>query len=86
MEISSTQVIRSDLLSFYIHPASAASGAAIKELPFPQGAAATMIVRGDELIPPRGDTALQPGDHVYVFCRPEDRALVLLMFGQEEEE
>jgi cell volume regulation protein A len=44
-----------------------------------------LIVRGSELIAPRGDTELRSGDHVYVFCRREDRGLIHLMFGQRDE-
>ena len=45
-----------------------------------------LIVRGHELVPPRGPTLLVPGDHVYVFARPDEKALVHLLFGREEEE
>jgi cell volume regulation protein A len=43
-----------------------------------------MIVRGQELIAPKGNTTLEPGDHVYIFARPEDRPLIQLMFGRPE--
>ena len=46
----------------------------------------TLIVRGNRLIPPRGSTALQPGDHVYVLSQPEDQPLIRLMFGRPEAE
>ena len=45
-----------------------------------------LIVRGDDLISPRGDVVIAPGDHVYVLCQPEDRPFVQLLFGFEEEE
>ena len=45
-----------------------------------------LIIRGDEMIPPKGTTALMPGDHVHIFARPEDREFILLMFGRPEEE
>jgi cell volume regulation protein A len=32
----------------------------------------------------RGQTVLMPGDHIYVFVRIEDRALVQLLFGRPE--
>lgn len=84
LEITSMQPLQGELLSFYIEPASAVSGSTIAELPVPEGAAVTLIVRGKELIAPRGATVIKPGDHVYVFCRPEDRALVYLLFGRPE--
>jgi cell volume regulation protein A len=86
LEITSTQVLGSEVMSFYIGAASAVSGSSIADLPFPPGAAALLIVRGQELMAPKGATVLAPGDHVYVFSRPEDKPLVLLLFGREETE
>ena len=86
LEINSMQPLTGEVMSFFIDPALAVSGVPISELPFPPGAAAMLIVRGYELIPPRGSTVLEPRDHVYVFCRPEDRAFVQLMFGRPEGE
>jgi potassium/hydrogen antiporter len=86
LEIASNQPLSGDLLSFYMREASAACGAKMSELPFPEGAAAMLIVRGRELIAPRGGTQLRAGDHVYVFCRPEDRGFMQLLFGPSGEE
>ena len=84
MEIESMQPLRGRLASFYIDEALAVTGVQIAELPFPEGAAATMIVRGDDIIAPKGNTVLQKGDHVYVLMRPEDEPMILLMFGRPE--
>lgn len=86
LEITSTQVLSEEVMSFYIQPASAVCGSAIADLPFPPGAAALLVVRGQELVAPKGATVLSPGDHVYVFSRPEDKPLVHLLFGREEQE
>jgi potassium/hydrogen antiporter len=85
LEIASNQPLAGELLSFYIQPASAVCGAKMVDLPFPEGAAAMLVVRGRELIAARGATELLAGDHVYVFCRREDRALMRLLFGQQQE-
>jgi cell volume regulation protein A len=45
-----------------------------------------LIVRGLELLAPKGDTVLQAGDHVYVFSKSEDLPFLGLMFGQQEDE
>ena len=44
-----------------------------------------LVIRGESLIPPRGSTQLQPGDHVHVFCLPADRGFVELLFGRSED-
>jgi potassium/hydrogen antiporter len=84
LEIESMTPLKGDLLSFYIDDALAVTGASLAELPFPEGAAATLILRDQELIAPKGSTVLRSGDHVYVFSRPEDRPFIQLMFGRPE--
>ncbi len=85
LEMTTMQPLRGEIMSFHVNVALAVSGVPLAELPFPDGAAVMLIVRGDELVPPRGSTILMPGDHVHVFCRPEDREFLLLMFGRPEE-
>jgi NhaP-type Na+/H+ and K+/H+ antiporter len=42
-----------------------------------------LIVRGDHLVAPRGETILEVGDHVCVFVTHEDRSVLDLIFGRE---
>jgi cell volume regulation protein A len=86
LELESMAPLKGELMGFYIDEALAAAGVPLQDLPFPDGAAVAVIIRGDEMIPPKGPTALMPGDHIYVFARPEDRQLMLLMFGRPEDE
>jgi len=85
LEIQASRPLRSELLSFLIEPASAVAGSRIADLPFPEDASILLVIRGDDPIAARGATVLQAGDHVYLFCKPEDRPLLDLLFGQEEE-
>jgi cell volume regulation protein A len=84
LEISSSQPVHGDITSFYVAAASAVAGTAIVDLPFPGRTSVLLVVRGDEVFAPRGNTVLQPGDHVHVFCEPGDRPFVQLLFGAEE--
>jgi cell volume regulation protein A len=86
IEISSTESLQGEIVAFYIEAASAVAGARIADLPLPEGSTITLVSRGTELVAPRGATELRAGDHVHVFCRPEDKPLVLLLFGRTEEE
>jgi cell volume regulation protein A len=86
VEITSTESLKGEVLSFYIEPASAVAGARIADLPLPEAATVALVSRGAELVAPRGHTELLAGDHVHVFCHPEDKPLVLLLFGRQEEE
>jgi potassium/hydrogen antiporter len=85
LEIESARPLRGELLSFYIDPALGVEGEPIAGLPFPPGSAVTLIVRGQELIAPKGNTVLQAGDHVYVLTPPDERMFVELMFGRPAE-
>lgn len=85
LHIESMQPLGGELMSFYIDEMLAVAGASLADLPFPEGAAVTLILRDDKLLPPKGSTVIMPGDHVYVFAKSEDRAVIRLMFGQPEE-
>jgi cell volume regulation protein A len=86
LAIESRLPLEGDLMSFYVDDALVVSGVALEDLDFPEGSSVTLIVRGNRLIPPRGSTRLQPGDHVYVLAQPEDQPLIQLMFGRPEAE
>ena len=86
LAIESRVPLEGDLMSFYIDDALVVCGLTLDELDFPEGASAVLIVRGTKLVAPKGNTRLQPGDHVYVVASHEDRPFIQLMFGRPEEE
>jgi cell volume regulation protein A len=86
LAVESRMPLQGELLSFYLDEAVAVAGVALQELEFPEGAAVALIVRGDALVPPKGSTVLQPGDHAYVIAQQEDLPLIRLMFGRAEVE
>ena len=85
LEVLSMQALHGEVASYYVEPASAVAGSRISDLPFPEGSAVMLVVRGRDLVAARGRTVLQPGDHVYVFTTPDEKPFVQLMFGREEE-
>lgn len=86
LEIESRFPLQGELMSFYVDDELPVAGASLNDIPLPAGATVALLVRGRELIPPRGSTVLQPGDHVYIITAPESRAEVLLLFGTPENE
>jgi cell volume regulation protein A len=86
LAIESRQPLQGELMSFYIDEALVVTGMPLEELPLPDGAAVTLIVRKNLLVPPKPSTQLEPGDHVHLIARPEDRGFIQLMFGRPEEE
>lgn len=85
LEINTSRPLNGEIVSFYIEPASSVAGLAIKAVDFPPGSAVMLIVRGRELVAPKGGTVLTLGDHVYIFCHREDRPYFNLLFGRVEE-
>jgi cell volume regulation protein A len=86
LAIESRQPLQGELMSFYIDEALVVTGMELEELPLPEGAAVTLIVRKNILVPPRPGTRLEPGDHVHLIAASEDRGFIQLMFGRPEEE
>jgi potassium/hydrogen antiporter len=86
LAIESRQPLQGELMSFYIDEALLVAGMPVEELPVPEGAAVTLIVRDNRLLPPVAGAVLQPGDHAHLIAQPEDRGLIQLMFGRPEEE
>ncbi len=74
-----------ELRTYFISPEIAVAGATLAEVPFPQGAAVSMIERAGALIAPSGSTLIEPGDYVYVIGPPESRGEIELLFGTPEE-
>lgn len=86
LAIESRVPLQGELMSFYIDEALVVCGVRLDELDFPEGASVALIVRGHRLVPPKGPTRLELGDHVYVIAQPEDRPIIQLMFGRPEED
>ncbi len=66
LEISSLQDVNGDIVEYGIPPDSSAAGRLVRDLALPDTAVVAMIARGSSVIPPRGSTVIQPGDHVFV--------------------
>jgi cell volume regulation protein A len=74
-----------ELRAYFVSDQLAVAGATLAEIPFPEGAAVSMLERGGALIAPSGSTRIEPGDYVYVIAPLEHRPHVELLFGRPEE-
>lgn len=88
LEITSLRHVEGDIVEYTVAPDSHAAARPIRDLRFPDGAVVAMIVRGEQVIPPRGSTRIEPDDHVFLVLRPEVRPLVDRIFirGGEQKE
>jgi cell volume regulation protein A len=78
--------LKGDLHGFYLDEALPVVGITIEDLPLPEDAAVSFLVRHDELLPPKPDTVLQAGDYVYLVARNEDLPEIHLLLGRERED
>jgi cell volume regulation protein A len=63
-----------ELVDFAVAHDHAIAGAAVRELGLPRSALVAVIARGDETIPPRGSTIVEPGDRLFVLVPRSKRA------------
>jgi cell volume regulation protein A len=57
-----------NLVEFPVAPDHAIAGSAVRELGLPREALIAVLVRGEETIPPRGATTVQPGDVLFILA------------------
>ncbi len=57
-----------ELIDFVVNSDHAIAGSAVRELGLPRNAIVAVVGRGNESIPPRGSTIVQPGDRLFVLA------------------
>ena len=63
-----------ELVDFHVREDDAIAGAAVRELGLPRDALVAVVARGDDTIPPRGTTLIEPDDHLFVLVPRKRRA------------
>lgn len=82
LDINATQLLNGEVSCYYVEPNRLIAGRAIRDLSLPERTTIIMIVRGRDLIAPRGATVVQPGDHVYLFHHLAERDRVRQLFRE----
>ena len=80
LEINSIHQTDAEIVDFPVDPSSGVAGRELSQLALPEGALVAMIARDGRIIPPRGSTRIQQGDHVFVILRPQNRTAVHAVF------
>ena len=63
-----------ELVDFAVAGDHAIAGSAVRELGLPRSALIAVVARGDDTIPPRGSTVVEPGDRLFVLVPRKKRA------------
>ncbi len=85
LEITALGDIDADIVEYTLGDQSRAVGQRLSRLALPESCVVAMITRNKTVIPPRGSTRLQSGDHLFVVIRPETRAFVDCVFSEAAE-
>ena len=72
-----------EIVDYTVAPSARVAGRLLRELALPDGVAVALVVRGAEVVVPRGATALRPGDHVFVAVHDRLRPLVDALFDPD---
>lgn len=85
LEITSLRHVDGDIVDYLVGPGCFVRGKRIRDLALPESAVVAMVVRGGEVIPPRGVTEILEGDHVFVVLKAGVRRLVDRLFSARAE-
>jgi cell volume regulation protein A len=80
LEVGIVRSLGAEILELTVGRDDALAGRRVRDLGLPRAALITMIVRGDEAVPPRGSTVIEAGDHLYVLARAETQAETTRLF------
>jgi cell volume regulation protein A len=86
VELVSLRELPGEFVWYYVAGASAVAGVKVSELPLPAASVVSLVVRGSEVLVPRGSTELATGDEVCLFATDGCRRLLDLLFGAEPDE
>lgn len=80
VEINALRHVDGDIVEYRVASASPVVGKTLRELALPYEVTVTLVVRGNEVIMPRGRTVLMPGDQVFVAMRKKIKPLLDCLF------
>jgi len=83
IEIHSLRNVDGEVVEYVVPIAARITGQYLRNLALPDGVVMTLVVRGTEVIMPRGSTRLLPGDHVFVAMRPGLEPIMNRLFDPE---
>ena len=80
VEINALRHVDGDIVEYTVAPSARVAGQRLRDLTMPDGVLVALVVRGAEVIMPRGATKLRPGDHVFITLRRRLKPLIDRLF------
>jgi trk system potassium uptake protein TrkA len=81
MTVATMKGIDAEAIEFNVGEGSRIAGELLQDVSFPKGGIVGTIIRGDEILMPRGFHRILPGDEVIVFALPEAIPEIESFFG-----
>ncbi len=85
VEINALRRVDGEILDYTVKSRTHVAGQRLRDLALPDGVVVSLIVRGREVVMPRGTTVLMPGDHVFVAMRIQLEPLINRLFEVDPE-
>jgi len=85
IEVVSLREFPGEFVWYFVAASSPADGVALQGLPIPEGSVAALVVRGAEVIAPRGGTVLHAADQICLFATAAQRGVLERVFDPKEE-
>jgi cell volume regulation protein A len=80
VEINALRRIDGEIVDYTVKPGARVAHRPLRDLVLPDGVLVTLILRGRQVVMPRGGTVLLPGDHVFVAMRTSLQPLIDRLF------
>jgi cell volume regulation protein A len=85
VEINALRQVDGEILDYTVKVRTHVAGQRLRDLALPDGVVVSLILRGREVVMPRGTTVLMPGDHVFVAMRIRLEPLINRLFEPDPE-
>ena len=86
IDLNTARDYAGEFVWYYVAAPAAVAGSLVSELPLPERCLIVLLVRRDAIVPARGNTRVEAGDHVCLFVEEGDRPFVDLLFGLAEDD
>lgn len=85
VEINALRQVDGEILDYTVKSRTHVAGQRLRDLALPDGVVVSLIVRGRDVVMPRGTTLLMPGDHVFVAMRMSLEPFINRLFEPDPE-
>ncbi|EDY37511.1 NhaP-type Na+/H+ and K+/H+ antiporters with a unique C-terminal domain [Cyanobium sp. PCC 7001] len=83
VEINALRQVDGEIVDYTVKPTALVARRSLRQLVLPDGVLVTLILRGKQVVMPRGGTVLLPGDHVFMAMRTSLQPLIDRLFDPD---